>query len=218
MKAVFWDLDDTVLNTLPGRMRSLKHAYQATVGGWVDPLELWRSHRGHSLEAMGSRLLGPDGQRFVHAYREHYWNEPKPIHVYEGVRDVLESCMAEGLLLAIVTSKAAWGAVQELEQADMLRYFRAVVGEEDTEEKKPDPAPIYEAMARLLVDDPGDILFVGDSPADIHAARNAGCVPVAATWGSIDLELLLDASPTYVARTPNGVLGAIRSLTNGGPA
>ena len=217
MKAVFWDLDDTVLNTLPGRKRALEHAYAATVGGWVDPVELWKSHRGHSLEAMGTRLLGEGGHRFTTAYRDRYWNEANRVAPYEGIREVLEACTGHGLVLAVVTSKVAWGAVQELEQADMLRYFRCVVGEEDTDEKKPDPAPIYEAMSRVLVDDPGDVLFVGDSPADIFAARNAGCVSVAATWGSLDLELLLDASPTYVARTPLGVLDALASVRGGGP-
>ena len=32
-KAVLWDLDDTLLNTLPGRMTALAHAYETVVGG-----------------------------------------------------------------------------------------------------------------------------------------------------------------------------------------
>ena len=36
IQAILWDLDDTLLNTLPARMASLAHAYSVTVGGVID--------------------------------------------------------------------------------------------------------------------------------------------------------------------------------------
>ena len=212
MKALLWDLDDTILNTLPGRMRALEHAYGETVGGWVDPEALWRSHRGGTLEAMGTRLLRDDGPRFVASYRDFYYNRVNRAGAFEGVVEVLEACRDASLPLGIVTSKISWGATEELESAGILHFFAAVVGCDDTEEHKPDPAPIFEAMHRLLVDDPAQVAMIGDSPADMFAARNAGCTSIAATWGSLDIELLLDASPVYVARTPAGVLATLKSL------
>jgi phosphoglycolate phosphatase-like HAD superfamily hydrolase len=50
------------------------------------------------------------------------------------------------------------------------------------------------------------VIFVGDSPADIWAARNAGVTSVAALWGTIDSELLLDAMPDHTAATPGELL------------
>jgi phosphoglycolate phosphatase-like HAD superfamily hydrolase len=217
VKALLWDLDDTVLHTLPGRMRALKHAHDLTVGGWVDPEALWRSHRGGTLEAMGERLLGADGPRFVTAYRDFYYGKLNRAAPFEGIVDVLTECRASGLLLGIVTSKISWGATEELEAAGLLEYFGAVVGCDDTEANKPDPAPIFEALARLVVDDVARVAMVGDSPADIFAARNAGSASIAATWGSLDIELLLDSGPTYVARTPAGVLEAVALLRAGVP-
>ena len=58
MSALLWDLDDTLLITLPGRMKALAHAHEVCLGSRTDPEALWRSHRGGSLEAMGKRLLG----------------------------------------------------------------------------------------------------------------------------------------------------------------
>ena len=216
MKAVLWDLDDTILNTLPGRMRALEHAYGETVGGWTDPEALWRSHRGGTLEAMGTRLLGDDGPRFVASYRGFYYNHVNRAAPFDGVVAVLEACRELSLPLGVVTSKISWGATEELESAGLLGFFAAVVGCDDTEEHKPDPAPIFEAMHRLLVDDPAQVAMVGDSPADMFAARNAGCTSIAATWGSLDIELLLDTSPVYVARTPAGVLEALTLLAQDG--
>jgi phosphoglycolate phosphatase-like HAD superfamily hydrolase len=81
-----------------------------------------------------------------------------------------------------------------------------VVGVDDTDAHKPDPAPVYEALDRLLIEPDQRVLFVGDSPADIWAARNAGVRSVAALWGTLDAELLLDALPDHTAKTPGEVL------------
>jgi pyrophosphatase PpaX len=211
VNAVLWDLDDTLLDTLPARMASLKHAYEATVGGWVDPIELWRSHRGGTLEALGQRLLGDDYRRFTVAYRDHYYARAGRGPAFAGVRTALEACREADLPMAVVTSKISWGATEELEKAGLLQYFGAVVGFDDTEKHKPDPEPVYAAMARLLVDDPGVVAFIGDSPADIFAARNSGALSIAATWGTLDRDLLLDAHPDVVADSPSEAVAAVAS-------
>ena len=213
MKAVLWDLDDTVLNTLPGRMRALKYTYETCVGGWVDAFELWKSHRGGSLETLGQRLVGDDYRRFAETYRKHYYSQYREAEIFPGVLDVLEELDRDGIVLGIVTSKISWGATEELERARLLHLFRAVVGHDDTDRAKPDPEPIFEAMRRIVIDDPAQVVFVGDSPADMFAARNAGCISVAATWGTLDRELLLDAAPNHVAAEPEQVLELVRAAT-----
>lgn len=209
MKAVLWDMDDTLLNTLPARMKSLEHAYEQCMGSRTDALALWRSHRGGTLEAMGQKLLGDDGPRFVTAYRDYYYNIPRRGVPFDGVEAALAACLDAGISLAVVTSKVSYGAIDELSDAGLLQYFQSVVGFDDTEHHKPDPEPIYTAMERIFVDSPDDVIFVGDSPADVFAARNAGCVSVAALWGALDEELTLDASPTHTARHPNDVIRVI---------
>ena len=110
----------------------------------------------------------------------------------------------------MVTSKVAWGATEELSRAGLLHYFQAVVGFDDTDLHKPDPEPIFMAMERICIDEPDEILFVGDSPADVWAARNAGCKSVAALWGTLDAELLLDAMPDHRAAAPAEILALLQ--------
>ncbi len=210
MTAVLWDLDDTLLNTLPGRMKALSHAHEVCLGSKTDPIALWRSHRGGSLEAMGKRLMGErDYLRFVNTYREFYYKLDRQIEPFAGVVAVLESFRHAGVPMAVVTAKISHGAVEELTSSGLLQYFQAVVGADDTEVHKPDPAPVYEALDRLLIEPSEDVVMVGDTPADIWAARNAGVRLVAALWGTLDLELLMDAMPDHTAKTPGDVLAIL---------
>ena len=213
MNAILWDLDDTLLDTLSVRMVALAHAHEVCLGSKTDAGELWRSHRGGSLEAMGRRLLGEqDYMRFVNAYRDFYYSMERNIQPYPGVVHVLEAFLEHEIPMAIVTSKISHGAIEELTTAGLLRYFQAVVGADDTDIHKPDPAPVYEALDRLLIEPDKRVVFVGDSPADIWAARNAGVTSVAALWGTIDSELLLDAVPDHVAKTPGEVLALVAEM------
>jgi pyrophosphatase PpaX len=207
MTAVLWDMDDTLLNTLPWRMKALAHAHEECLGTKTDPEALWRSHRGGSLEAMGKRLMGEaDYLRFVNSYRDFYYKLDRRVEPFPGVVPTLQAFAAAEIPMAVVTSKIAYGAVEELTSSGLLQYFQSVVGADDTDEHKPDPAPVWEALDRLLIEPDQRVFFVGDSPADIWAGRNAGVTSVAALWGTLDAELLLDATPDHTAKAPGEVL------------
>ncbi len=210
MKAILWDLDDTLLDTLPGRMDALAHAYQRCLGCRTDPVALWRSHRGGTLEDLGRRLVGDDYARFAAVYREHYYASERCPQAYAGIEPVLAALADAAIPMAVVTSKVAWGATDELAKAGVLRYFQCVVGFDDTDLHKPDPEPIFAALDRLCLTAEQDVLFVGDSPADVWAARNGGIRSVAALWATLDEELLLDALPDHHARVPRDVLDVVR--------
>lgn len=53
-------------------------------------------------------------------------------------------------------------------------HLVAIVTSADVGVAKPDPAPILVAMARLGLDDPTRVLFIGDTRSDAAAARAAG--------------------------------------------
>lgn len=210
MKAILWDLDDTLLDTLAARMDALAHAYEECLGCRTDPIALWRSHRGGTLEDLGRRLVGDEYTRFASVYRERYYSAAHQLAPFSGIEEVLAALQRTEIPMCVVTSKIAWGATEELGQAGILQYFQAVVGFDDTDLHKPDPEPIFEALDRLCLASEQDVLFVGDSPADIWAARNAGIQSAAALWATLDEELLLDAMPDHHARRPQDVLDVVR--------
>ena len=215
MKAVFWDLDDTLLNTLPGRMKALAHAYEHCLGETTDPHALWREHAGHTLEDLGRRLAGDGWRQFAQAYRDHYYALDVEIAPFAGVPETLEALADHDIQQAVVTSKVSWGATEELTQTGLLERFAAVVGFDDTDTHKPEPEPLFVAMERLLIDEPESVAYVGDTPADIQAARAAGCHAIGAAWGSLDAEGLRATGPDLVAAGPDDVLRYVQDVVAG---
>ena len=94
-------------------------------------------------------------------------------------------------------------------EVEIEHLFDVVVGSDDTERHKPDPAPIVHAL-ELLDAPPGDAVYVGDSPFDIRAAKAAGVHAVAVTWGGIHPRERLEAEgPDAVVDTAEELLAAL---------
>ncbi|HYX82874.1 MAG TPA: HAD-IA family hydrolase, partial [Gemmatimonadales bacterium] len=88
-------------------------------------------------------------------------------------REVLER-LAARLPLAVVTGRPREEARWFLERERMADLFRAVVCMEDAP-RKPDPAPVRLALARLGVRRPW---MIGNTPDDVRAAVGAAAVPL----------------------------------------
>ena len=215
MRAVFWDLDDTVLNTLPGRMEALAGTYEDCLGTRPDAEAVWREHNGQTLEALARDLMGDDWLRFAERYRERYYAIDFSLEPFPGVVETLDALRADGLDLAVVTSKISWGATGELTRTGLLDRFATVVGHDDCERHKPEPEPLFVAMERLCLDEPEAIAYVGDTPADVEAARAAGCHAIGAAWGSLDVERVRAAGPDLLAEQPAEVLAYVRRVAAG---
>jgi phosphoglycolate phosphatase len=102
--------------------------------------------------------------------------------LFDGVVEGLERLRTAGFRLAVVTNKATRFVAPHLERAGIGHLFDTIVGGDDAPAKKPDPAPLRLAAARLGVA-PANLLMVGDSGNDALAARAAGCPIVIVPYG-----------------------------------
>ena len=156
--------------------------------------------------------MGDDWPRFVECYRERYFALDIASEPFPGVVDTLDALRSDGFQLAIVTSKLAWRATEELARAGLFGRFAAVVGWEDSERHKPEPDPLRVAMGRLGVGESGSIAYVGDTPADVRAARAAGCHAIGAAWGSLDADRVREENPDVLVEHPADVLAYVRRV------
>ncbi|MDP8950906.1 MAG: HAD hydrolase-like protein, partial [Actinomycetota bacterium] len=69
---------------------------------------------------------------------------------------------------------------------------------EDTAEHKPHPAPLLKGLELLGNVPPQRAAYVGAAPFDVEAARAAGTLSVAVSWGAFTEEALRAAEPDHL--------------------
>jgi phosphoglycolate phosphatase len=187
---VVFDLDGTLADTAPDLSAALNHAL-AKLGRPPIPADDVRHMVGHGARALLGKGLAATGTVsddlieqgfpiFIEYYQAHIADNTRP---FEGVEAALAALDARGVRLAICTNKLE-GLTHDLIAAlGWQARFDAIVGGDTLPQRKPDPAPVFEAIARA---GGGRAAFVGDSISDTDAARAAGIPCVALTFGFSD--------------------------------
>jgi pyrophosphatase PpaX len=181
---VLFDLDGTVIDSGAIILASMRHAAKEVLGTEVPDEELMAAVGGPGLEAQMQALAPDHVEELVTVYRAH--NEPlhDELVCCGGVEDVLVRLKEEGRRLGIVTAKRRQTVELAFARLPIEHLFETVVGGDETDRHKPDPAPLLLALERLRAD-PKDAAYVGDAPFDIKAAKAAGLYSVGVTWGGI---------------------------------
>ena len=184
IKAVLFDLDGTLLDTLPD-LHAATNAMLLDMGQPELPLESVRSYVGRGIPNLIKRAMAdslhvsedgtPASPEAIASFRRHYARENgRQVSVYPGVVAGLDRLKALGLPMGIVTNKADAFIRPLLEQTGIADYFTVLVGGDRLPKVKPDPSPVIWACGRLGFL-PQEILFIGDSINDFLSARAAGC-------------------------------------------
>jgi pyrophosphatase PpaX len=195
---VLFDLDGTVVDSGGIILASMRHATQTVLGREFTDDELLANVGGPGLEAQMA-AFGPDETaELVRVYREH--NEPlhETLEGFDGIEPTLEALRERGHRLGIVTAKRRATVELAFARLPLAHLFETIVGGDETERHKPDPAPLRLALERLGAES-RDAAYVGDSPYDMQAARAGGLHAVGVTWGGIhargslvDAEVIVD--------------------------
>jgi phosphoglycolate phosphatase len=187
---VAFDLDGTLADTAPDLTGALNHAL-AALGRPTIPPESVRQLIGHGGRALLKRGLAASGEApealveqgypiLIEHYAGHICDGTK---LFPGIDRALDTVERAGAALAICTNKPEALTIKLLEALGWTDRFAAVVGGNTLPVRKPDPAPLLEAVARA---GGGRAAFVGDSIVDAETARAAGLPFVAVSFGFSD--------------------------------
>ena len=178
--AYLFDLDGTLVDTVPDINRALNHCLKDANLPEV-PETLTRHWIGHGARVLVEQALAhhqiPDDEArvdamhavFLEFYQEHNADVSQP---YPEVIRTLEALRAKDVTLCVVSNKLEHFCRSILEQLDMTKYFTQIIGGDTAALPKPDPAPIELCLSRIGCNKE-DALYVGDSATDVNAARNA---------------------------------------------
>jgi pyrophosphatase PpaX len=180
IRAILFDLDGTLGDTLPVVVQALQETFARFAGQHYTPLEI-NAMFGPAEEGVIRPRVAPE--QYEAALR-HYLERYAELHAaasqpFPGVLELLDRLRALGLRVGIVTGKGA-GTARISMQAMGLdgRVERLAAGSPNGAEK---PAAIRAMLVEWGVA-PAEAAYVGDMPYDMAAAREAGVLPLGAAW------------------------------------
>ncbi|MBE5800026.1 MAG: HAD family hydrolase [Clostridiales bacterium] len=216
VKAVIFDLDGTLLNTLDDLAASVNAAL-AQHDLPVRTLDEVRAFVGNGVRNLIIRAMPEKGeahpmfQQVLDAFIAHYAVHSKDMtRPYDGIMDALDALLEKGAKLAIVSNKIDF-AVKELSSLYFGKRMLAAIGDDPSRARKPAPDSVFAAMEILGVG-ADEAVYVGDSDVDVFTAHNAGLPCLAVSWGFRSEESLKTAGAEYIAHTPKEMLKIIDEM------
>lgn len=176
-RAIVFDLDGTLVDSVPGIVRALARAFAAVVPG--HPLPDLAPHVGPPVARMIPAIaphLPPEVQASVlAAFRRDYdaegWREVRPC---PGAVEVLTRLEADGVCLLLATYKPLAPTRAILAALDLARFFRAVRCVDGPGAVQPEKHAMIRELLGDLRPPPTEPLYVGDTAGDEAAAQAAG--------------------------------------------
>lgn len=193
-RAVIFDLDGTLLNTIDDLAAAGNHALGA-LGLPLHTLAEFTAYVGNGIPTLIRRMVPQPPEEetvrraaaaFADYYSVHKEDTTAP---YPGIEAMLDALRAHGVKLAVLSNKA-----HVMTRPLIYHYFgdrfAAVQGLEDGMAPKPDPAGVRRLLGRL--ETPAEqVLYVGDSDTDMQTAAAAGLMSCGVLWGFRSKEVLL---------------------------
>ncbi|NLM20024.1 MAG: HAD family hydrolase [Clostridiaceae bacterium] len=189
-KQAIFDLDGTLLQTMDsliktGNLMLEQFGYQPRT------FEEYRFMVGYGAKELIRRLLILSGDKqaerleeayaiYMQLFDEYCTYQVKP---YPGIPELIAEMQKREIVLAVLTNKPHQMTKRVLNTSFATDTFAFVQGQDASLPRKPDPAAAFYIAEKIGVTDFRQVLFIGDSDADMQTAVNAGMVPVGATWG-----------------------------------
>lgn len=211
-KAIIFDLDGTLTDTLEDLYISTNHALRSQ-GLPERRLDEIRRFVGNGVQKLIERAV-PNGtepkltEKCFEAFRMHYVIHCQDhTRLYPGIASLLMSLHAKGYRMAVVSNKLQTG-VTELARTFFQGVIDVAIGEQAGIPRKPAPDMVQAAMAQLGVT-ASETIYVGDSEVDLLTAANAGLPCISVLWGFRSRDFLLAHGATILAGSPQDVLSLV---------
>lgn len=202
-RAVLFDLDGTLVESLPGIAQSLNAALKEIKHPPYSENQVRNFIGNGAHRLIKNALPGADSntiQKTLTYFSEHYrqhWRQGTCL--FPGISELLSDLKSDHWHLAILSNKPhefVQKITQELFSPDL---FDQVLGQRSGVPLKPNPESTLQIIRQFQIS-PAECFFVGDSIVDIETAKNANISSVLVTWGYQNLQNPVTANT--LAQTP----------------
>lgn len=208
-KAVIFDLDGTLLDTLNDLAVSVNYAL-SFYNMPVRTIDEVRHFVGNGIAMLIKRAV-PDStpdeltEKVFTTFKEHYKEHcADTTKAYDGIMELLTTLKNNGFKTAVVSNKADF-AVRSLCDDYFYGMFDYVVGERENIAKKPAPDSVNEVLRYLNLNS-SEAVYIGDSDVDIDTAQNASMDCITVAWGFRGYDFLKEHGSDTIVTKPDEII------------
>ena len=171
-KAIIYDIDGTILNTLNMNMYPLLQIIKEETGETWSFNQVLKFAAYPGMKVMEElKVKDPEATyarwvKYVNAYEE-------GATLYDGFMDVFEVFKKNDIKQAIVSAKTHKQYEIDICSKGIDQYMDTVILAEDTTKHKPDPEPLLKCIENLNVPKE-EVIYIGDALSDQQSSINAG--------------------------------------------
>ncbi len=212
IKAIIFDLDGTLLNTLDGLTDSTNFAL-SKFGFHSHSTEAIQNFVGDGVKKLIERALPqgidtPNFEQILAVFKEHYTKTMElKTRPYQGITTLLSRLKEQNIKIAILSNKFD-PAVKSLCAKYFQNLYDTAIGESTFTPPKPNPKGAQNILKLLNVNNT-ETLFVGDSEIDAQTAKNAKIKCIGVSWGFRSRELLIKNNVENIIDLPEELLNFI---------
>ncbi|ACX65976.1 HAD family hydrolase [Paenibacillus sp. Y412MC10] len=183
IQAVLFDFDGTLADTLPLSFKAFRAVFLKYEGKRLTDAEIVQTFGPTEEEIIANHLSNPAHvDEAVEYYYEVFEQDfQEHVQVSEAVQDLIVKLSDLRIPMVIITGKSRRCLDICLRNLKLDGYFAATITGDEVERSKPDPEGIFKAV-QLLGLRTSDVVFVGDSDADIAAGKSAQVLTIGAHW------------------------------------
>ncbi|KGA84702.1 pyrophosphatase PpaX [Lysinibacillus fusiformis] len=209
VKALLFDFDGTLLNTNELIIQTFMHVLNERFPGQFSPKDCLK-FIGPSLKQTFNDIAPGEEEALIAKYRA--WNlehHDELVSQYPDVVSTLEQLKAQGILLAIVSTKRNDTIDRGLSILGATHLFDVRIGTDNVKNVKPDPEPVLLALERLGVGK-DDAIMIGDNSHDIEAGHRAGVRAAGVAWAIKGEAYLQQYQPEYILHHMTDLLDIVK--------
>ncbi len=174
MRAVIFDMDGVLVDSMPPHVRSWVEAFARIAGIKIERKTLYvlEGMRGAELveKMLAERGASMSLAKKVVEEKDRLFKEMERPRAFEGVKDMIDSLPCAK---AVVSGSSRHDVESLLDETIGKDRFDAIITADDTSRGKPDPLAFQAALEKLRVR-AKDAVVVENAPLGVRAANNAG--------------------------------------------